>query len=194
MKKKKQKKYRLINAIIEMNRVTFKNANLFSSIDEFFENFVDCAIASLIDLFFEYDQIELKRQSRDLIAFMTFIKLLRMTILSMRIINSVAQFVRIVMKILIDYILDVARSFLNDIKIKTSKTKYDNEEIASSIRRYILKHIKFLDAVLVDLKKASITISTLKSHFCIIEFKVVSFICNADDRHSDIIKIIKIIN
>jgi hypothetical protein len=93
MKKKKQKKYRLINAIIEMNRVTVKNANLFSSIDEFFENFADCAISSLIDLFSEYDQVELNRQSRDLIAFMTSIELLRMTILLMKAINSVAQFV-----------------------------------------------------------------------------------------------------
>jgi hypothetical protein len=194
MKKKKQKKYRLINAIIEMNRVTVRNANLSLSIDEFFENFADCAIASLIDLFSEYDQVELNRQSRDLIAFMTSIELLRMTILSMRAINSVAQFVRIVMKILIDHILDVARSFLDDIEVKSSKTKYDNEEVASDIRRYILEHIKSLDAVLVDLERASITISILKSHFCMIEFKVVSFICDADDRHLDTIKVIKIID
>jgi hypothetical protein len=194
MKKKEQKKYRLINAIIEMNRMTVRNANLFSSIDEFFENFADCAAASLIDLFSEYDQVELNRQSRDLIAFMTSIESLRMTILSMRAINSVAQFVRIVMKILIDHILNVARSFLDDIEIKNSKTKYDNEEVTSDIRRYILEHIKSLDAVLVDLKKASITISTLKSHFCMIELKVVSFICDADDRHLDTIKVIKIID
>jgi hypothetical protein len=194
MKKKKSRKYRLINAIIEMNRVTVKNANLFSSIEEFFENFADCAIASLINLFSEYDQIELNRQSRDLIAFMTSIELLRMTDLLMRAINFVAQFVRIVMKILIDYILDVARSFLDDIEIKNSKTKYDNEEVASSIRRYILEHIKSLNAVLVDLERASITISILKSHFCMIELKVVSFICDADDRHLDTIKVIKIID
>jgi hypothetical protein len=125
---------------------------------------------------------------------MTFIKLLRMTILSMRAINSVAQFIRIVMKILIDYILEVARSFLDDIEIKNSKTKYNNEEVASSIRRYILEHIKSLNAVLVDLEKASITISIFKSHFCMIEFKVVSFICNANDKHLNTIKIIKIID
>jgi hypothetical protein len=194
MKKKKSRKYRLINAIIKMNRVTIRNANLSSSIDEFFENFADCAVASFIDLFSKYDQIELNRQSRDLIAFMTSIKLLRITILLMRAINSVAQFVRIIMKILIDYILDVARSFLDDIEIKSSKIKYDNEEVTFDIRRYILEHIKSLDAMLVDLKKASITISILKSHFCMIELKVMSFICDADDRHFDTIKVIKIIN
>jgi hypothetical protein len=98
------------------------------------------------------------------------------------------------MKILIDHILDVARPFLDDIEIKSSKTKYDNEEVASDIRRYILEHIKSLDAVLVDLERASVTISILKSHFCMIEFKVVSFICDADDRHLDTIKVIKIID
>jgi hypothetical protein len=69
------------------------------------------------------------------------------------------------MKILINYILDVARSFLDDIEIKSSQTKYDNKKVASSIRRYILEHIKFLDAVLVDLERASVMISILKSHF-----------------------------
>jgi hypothetical protein len=194
MKKKKSRKYRLINAIIEMNRVTVRDANLSSSIDEFSENFADCAVASLIDLFSEYDQVELNRQSRDLTAFMTSIELLRMTILSMRAINSVAQFVRIVMKILIDHIFDVARPFLDDIEVKGPKTKYDNEEVALGIRRYILEHIKSLDAVLVDLERASVTISTLKSHFCMIELKVVSFICDANDRHLDTIKVIKIID
>jgi hypothetical protein len=57
------------------------------------------------------------------------------------------------MKILINYIFNVAGFFLNDIEIKNSKIKYDNEEITSSIRRYILAHIKSLNAVLVDLKK-----------------------------------------
>jgi hypothetical protein len=98
------------------------------------------------------------------------------------------------MKILIDYIFNVARSFLNDIRIKSSKTKYDNEKVASSIRRYNLEHIKSLDVILVDLEKASITISILKSHFCMIEFKVVNFICDADDKHFKTIKIIKIID
>jgi hypothetical protein len=174
--------------------MTVRNANLFSSIDEFFENFADCAVVSLIDLFSEYDQIELNRQSRDLIAFITSIKLLRIIILSMRVINSVAQFVRIVMKILIDHISDVVRFFLNDIEIKNSKTKYDNEKVALSIRRYILEHIKSLNAVLINLEKASVTISILKSYFCMIEFKVMSFICDADNRHLDTIKIIKIID
>jgi hypothetical protein len=98
------------------------------------------------------------------------------------------------MKILIDYISDVARSFLNDIEVKSLKTKYDNEKIASSIRRYILEHIKSLNVVLVNLERASITILSLKLHFYIIEFKIVSFICDADNRYLDIIKIIKIIN
>jgi hypothetical protein len=117
-----------------------------------------------------------------------------MTILSIRTINSIAQFVRIVMKILINHIFNIARFFLDDIKIKNSKIKYDNKEVVSSIRRYILEYIKSLDAMLVDREKASVTISIFKSYFCIIELKVVSFICDANDRHFDTIKVIKIID
>jgi hypothetical protein len=117
-----------------------------------------------------------------------------MTILLMRIINFVAQFVRIIMKILIDHILDVARSFLDDIEIKNSKIKYNNKEVTFDIRCYIFEQIKSLDAVLVNLKKTSITISILKSHFYMIEFKLVSFIYDVDDRHLNTIKIIKIMD
>jgi hypothetical protein len=40
-----------------MNRVIIRDANLFSAIDEFSEKFVDCVIVSLVNLFFEYDQL-----------------------------------------------------------------------------------------------------------------------------------------
>ena len=47
-----------MNAILKMNCVIVHVANLFFAIDEFVENFVDCAIVFFIDFFFEYDQIE----------------------------------------------------------------------------------------------------------------------------------------
>ncbi len=53
--KKKKKKYRLINVVLEMNRIIIQNANLFSAINEFFEEFVDCAIVSFVNLFSKYD-------------------------------------------------------------------------------------------------------------------------------------------
>jgi hypothetical protein len=55
VKKKKKEKYRLINVVLKMNRVIIRNANLLSAIDEFSEEFADCAIISFVNLFFEYD-------------------------------------------------------------------------------------------------------------------------------------------
>ena len=177
-----------------MNRMTIKNVNLLLLIDEFSKNFARCAIVFVMNLFSDYNQMNLNRLSRDLTTFMTFIELLRMIILSQKITNSVAQFVRIIMKILKNHISDVARSFLNDINVKDSKTKYDDEKVASSICRYILEHIKSLNVVLTDLKRASVIIFEVKSNFCMFEIKIVEFVCDADERHFDITKIIKIID
>ena len=80
VKKKEKDKYRLINTIIKINRVTIKNANLPPSVNEFSKEFAGYVIAFLIDFFSGYDQIELDKKSRDLTAFHTPIGLLRMII------------------------------------------------------------------------------------------------------------------
>jgi len=81
VKKKKQGKYRLINAVMKINRVTIKDTNLPSAVDEFSKKFTDCAITSLINFFSGYDQVELDKKSRDLTTFHIPIRLLRMTTL-----------------------------------------------------------------------------------------------------------------
>jgi len=53
--KKEVGEYRLINAAIKMNEVTFKDANLPSLIDEFSEEFTGYITALLVDFFSEYD-------------------------------------------------------------------------------------------------------------------------------------------
>ncbi len=65
---------------MEINRVIIRDANLPPFIDEFFKEFVGYIIASLIDFFSGYNQIEFDEKSRDLIVFHTFIGLLRMII------------------------------------------------------------------------------------------------------------------
>jgi|SRR6266536_3268656 len=81
VKKKEKGKYRLINTTIEINRVIVRDVNLPPSVDEFFKEFAGYIIASLIDFFSGYDQIELDEKSRDLTAFYTSIGLLKMTTL-----------------------------------------------------------------------------------------------------------------
>jgi Reverse transcriptase (RNA-dependent DNA polymerase) len=114
---KKSGGYRLTNAAIEINKRSIQDANLLPSVDEFSEEFTGCHMASMIDFFSGYDQIELDGKSRDLTGFQTPIRLLRMTTLPQGATNSVAQFVRIVTKILEDLVPEDCLSFLDDIGV-----------------------------------------------------------------------------
>jgi len=80
---------------------------------------------------------------------MTSLKLLQQTMLSQDVINFVAQFVKIIIKILENF-LKICKSFLNDIEVKKSKTIYDNAKIASEVHQFMLKHIKNLDFILLN--------------------------------------------
>jgi hypothetical protein len=125
-----------------MNRVIIRDANLFSAIDEFSEKFADCVIVSLVNLFFEYDQLSLIEKCRDMTIFMISLDLMRMTTIFMKAINFVTQFVRMIYKIIVDHVFHHALSFVDDIKIKKLKTTYNNEFILFEIRRYVIKHIQ----------------------------------------------------
>jgi hypothetical protein len=81
-KKKDKISYRLINAVMKINRVIIKNTNMPPSVNKFAKKFFKCAITSLINFFFKYDQIELNFLNRDITAFMTPLRLFKMTTLS----------------------------------------------------------------------------------------------------------------
>jgi hypothetical protein len=110
-----------------MNQVTVRDANMPPNADEFSEEFVGCAVASLID-FSGYDQVELDPSSRDLTAFMTPLGLLRMMTLPQGATNSVAQFMRIIIRILKDHFPHLCGAFIDDVGVKGPRTTYDNEE------------------------------------------------------------------
>ena len=95
----------MINAAMNMNGVIIQDVNLSFNVEEFLKKFTKMCVAFLIDFFFGYDQVILTEKSRDLTAFMTFLNLLRMTRLSQSAINSVTQFVRIVIEILKKHIV-----------------------------------------------------------------------------------------
>lgn len=75
-------------------------------------------MALLIDIFSEYDQLELVKGSRDLIAFMTPLGLMKMTILPQSATNSVSQLVRIVTQILAAHLRDRAQQFLDHLGVQ----------------------------------------------------------------------------
>ena len=124
-----------------MNKVTICDANFLLSVDKFSEDFAGCAITLLVDFFLGYNQVKLVAMFRDLTAFMTPLRVLQMIQLPIGATNSVAQFVKIVTKILQDHIPEVARQFVDDVGVKGPKTTYNNAEVAPNIQRYVLKHI-----------------------------------------------------
>ena len=112
-----------------------------------------------------------------------------MTTLLQGINNSVAQFVQIVFKILASHLQDQAKPFLDDVRVKGPKTKYNNKEVAPGIRRYVLEH-----KVFADLERAGVTIAGAKSQFCCTGIKIVEFICDTDGHHPNTSKVLKILD
>ena len=136
----------------------------------------------------------LVEKCRDLTTFMISFKLLRMIKLFQKIINSIVQFVKVIIKIFWKHIVaSRCWSFVDDINVNESRSNYENKKAFSEVRLYILKHIQWLNAILVNLKKTNYMISDEKFQFCVADLKIVSFICDSNDRSLEITKIIKIL-
>ena len=95
----------MINVAMNMNEVIIRDVNLSFNVEEFSKEFARMCVAFLIDFFFEYDQVILIEKSRDLTAFMISLSLLRMTRLSQSAINSMTQFVRVIIEIFKKHII-----------------------------------------------------------------------------------------
>jgi hypothetical protein len=78
--------------------------------------------------------------------------------------------------------------------VKESKITYNNEFIFSEIRRYVMKHIQWLNDVLTDIEKTDCIIFEKKSQFCCEELRVIDFVCDVEKRNSNTAKIIKILD
>ena len=85
--------------------------------------------------------------------------------------------------------------YVNDVSIKGLKIKYKNEEISelSKIQRFIMKYFQNIDYILTDLKYAELILTVSKLMFCFLRIKLIGFICDKNERHSDSKKIVKII-
>lgn len=191
--KKKDAGYRLINNAQKINAVTVRDANLPPSPDEFSEEFGGCHIVSLIDWFSGYDQIGLHPDSRHLTAFQTPLGLVQQCTLPMGTTNSVAEFVRVVTKVLADHIPKRAMPFMDDVAVKGPKTDYDGEESLPGVRRFVLEHFLNLDAVLADIERAGCTASGHKSDWCWDTMAIVGYVVDKDGRHPSDKKVAKIL-
>jgi len=79
-------------------------------------------------------------KNRNFIAFITSLELLRIIHLSQNTTNLVAQFVKIVIRIL-KYLLNKCCLFVNNINIKEFKSNYNNKKTILKIKLFVLKHI-----------------------------------------------------
>ena len=89
----------MINAIMNMNEVIIRDVNLSLNVKKFSKEFADMLITSLINFFFDYDQVMLVEKCRNLTTFMISLELLKMIKLFQKIINSIVQFVKMIIKI-----------------------------------------------------------------------------------------------
>ncbi len=125
---------------------------------------------------------------------MMFFELLHQITLLMRMINLLAQFSWKIIWMLNFNILHDIKIFINDIKIKKLKMKYNNEENLSEIWYFMLEHLQTLNHILLTLKLINVKISEENLYFNQSEIVIIKFSCNYDERHSEAVKIIKIMN
>ena len=162
------------------------------SMDDFSKEFAGCQLTLLIDFFSRYDQVPLDEKSQDLTTFQMPLGLLRQTTLPQGATNSVAQFVRIVTKILEDLIPHNYMPFLDDIGVKGPRTTYNSKEVLPGVRRFVIEHIQALDKTLEQLERAGCTIGP-KSQFCINGIVIVGFVYRAEGKSPKTAKVIKIL-
>jgi len=110
------------------------------NIEEFAKKFVEIIIALLINFFLEYNQINLALKSCNLIAFMISLKLRKITRLSQNATNLIAQFVKIVIRILKN-LFNKYYLFVSDINIKKFRSNYNNKKTILKIKLFVLKYI-----------------------------------------------------
>ena len=80
----------MINAIMNINEIIICDVNLSFNVKKFSKEFANILITSLINFFFNYDQMMLVEKCRNLTTFMTSLELLKMIKFSQKIINLIA--------------------------------------------------------------------------------------------------------
>lgn len=114
---------------------------------KFSEEFARYSISFFIDFFFGYNQIELNKKSQSLIRFTIYLGFIQIITLAQDTINSVAQFIRILLKILSSHLRNGTPLFLDDIRVKDPKTIYNNKELSLVMKQYMIEYIQNLDKV-----------------------------------------------
>ena len=66
--------------------------------------------------------------------------------------------------------------------------------MSSKIRKYVLKHLQHLNQVLASIELSDTKLNEEKSQFCQSEIIIIRYACDYDERHSEAVKVTKIVN
>ncbi|KAF3761320.1 hypothetical protein M406DRAFT_265358, partial [Cryphonectria parasitica EP155] len=102
---KKNNSLCLINNAQKYNKHSLKNTFMLLALDKFSEKFAIYKILLLLNFFSGYNQVQLYPNSRNIIIFLMLLSLFRMYTLFQSATNSVAQFIRIIIRFLYNLIL-----------------------------------------------------------------------------------------
>ena len=104
---------------------------------------------------------------------------------------------RKIQTILKNHISKMTNSFIDDIEVKERKKRRKSEKelnLIFEMRQSIFIHIQQLNEIFVDLKRFEFTISANKFQFCCDEIRIMRYICDENEQHFDIVKVIKILD
>ena len=108
--------------------------------------------------------------------------------------NSVAEFMRIIDRVHYRQIPREVRSFLDDVDIKGSRDRYNDEEISLGVRRFVFEHAQIFRRFMHDCWVAGLMISGSKSTIGMSGIEIVGFLCDQDGRRPEPRKVQRILD
>lgn len=167
--KKDKTSLRLVHDLQLLNKVTIRDASVPPFVDHLAAAFACYACYSILDLLSGYDQRSLHEDSRDMTTFGTPLGPHRLTTLPQGHANAVQVYQGDMAFILQNEIPDFTYPFIDDVPIKSVKTRYQRADGSyetipenTGIRRFIWEHCIVVNRILQRLENVGVTVSATK--------------------------------
>ncbi|KAJ3521857.1 hypothetical protein NMY22_g12139 [Coprinellus aureogranulatus] len=195
---KKNGKIRIVHNLTPLNAVSISDAAQPPLVELLAEQISGKGIYTGVDLYVGYDHRTVHPDSRDLLAFDTPLGTVRLTKLPQGWQAAVQIFHGDVVFIL-QFEMDVAPSFLDDIFIHGKVTRYELKgggwevlEENPKIRRFVYEHFEDVNRILHRLKHVGATISATKLQMGVPELKALGQVMTYEGRKPDMGRVAKI--
>ncbi|GBG86041.1 hypothetical protein CBR_g40942 [Chara braunii] len=149
-------------------------------------------IISLIDLYSGYDQFPVYPPDRPVTVMHMPRGLIHMNVAPQGWTNAVAMVQRNMIRVMQTVSPYITQPYIDDLAVKGPR-KTENDEVLPGVRRFVWRHVQDLDKVLGLLEQYNLTASGPKSKHCMREATILGFVCNENDRRSDVKKTDKIV-